>query len=164
MDDIIQQFMQRDATPEVQFIKYALSGGVSMVVDALIFYTFACTLFPALKPDDPLRRIIPLPAHEIGNRQRSRNFVINTLIAFMFSNFVAYLINIHWVFAPGRHTPALELTLFYAVSAFSIFFGTALGWMMIRKLKLSTTFSYAGKIIGATLINFVCRKYLIFAG
>ncbi len=164
MEDFIQQFLQRDASPAVQFIKYALSGGLATLVDALVFYTCACTLFPALRHNDPIRRILPLPVHVMEERRRSRNFVFSTLIAFLFSNYSAYLINIHWVFAPGRHAPAVEMLLFYAVSGVSVLAGTALGWLMIRTLHLSTTFSYAGKVVAALMINYVCRKYIIFSG
>jgi len=148
----------------VQFIKYALSGGLATLVDALVFYACACTLFPALRDNDPIRKILPLPVHAMAERRRSRNFVFSTLIAFLFSNFSAYLMNIYWVFAPGRHAPVVEMLLFYAVSATSVVAGTAIGWMMIRKLHLSTTFSYVGKVVAALLINFVCRKYLVFQG
>ncbi len=49
MDDILQQFLQRDADPVVQFIKYAIAGGSATGVDVLVFYLVAWKLIPALR-------------------------------------------------------------------------------------------------------------------
>ncbi len=44
-----QQFLQRDAGPVVQFIKYAIAGGSATGVDVLVFYLAAWKLIPALR-------------------------------------------------------------------------------------------------------------------
>jgi putative flippase GtrA len=164
VEDLLQQFFQRDAGPLVQFIKYAIAGGIATGVDVLVFYFVAWKLIPALRDDDPLVRRLKIKVHEVTEEQRSRRFIYVTLIAFMFSNLTAYLINIFWVFEPGRHVWYVELALFYAVSGISIFIGTALGWVMIKWFHLSTTTSYVCKMIASLLINFVCRKYFVFKG
>lgn len=164
MDEIIQQFLQRDAGPVVQFIKYAIAGGIATAVDITVFYLVAWKLIPALREDDPIVTRLKLTVRPVTEEQRSRRFIYVTLIAFMFSNLTAYLINIFWVFEPGRHAWYIELLLFYAVSGISIFLGTAIGWVMIKWLHLSTTASYAGKLIASLLINFVCRKFFVFKG
>ncbi len=164
MDEVLQQFLQRDAGPVVQFIKYAIAGGVATAVDIFVFYLVAWKFLPALRGDDPLVVRLKLKVHPVTEEQRSRRFVYVTLIAFMFSNLTAYLINIFWVFEPGRHAWYVELALFYAVSGISIFLGTGIGWILIKWFHVSTTASYISKMIASLLINFVCRKYFVFKG
>jgi putative flippase GtrA len=164
MEEILQQFLQRDAGPLVQFIKYAIAGGFATSVDVAVFYLVAWKLIAALREDDPIVTRLKMKVHPVTEEQRSRRFIYVTLIAFMFSNLTAYLINIFWVFEPGRHLWYIELLLFYAVSAASIFIGTSIGWVMIKWFHLSTTSSYASKMIASLLINFVCRKYFVFSG
>lgn len=164
MDSFLQQFLQRDAGPLVQFLKYAIGGGVATAVDMAIFFFLAWKVFPALRENDPVVTRLRLKVQHVEEDARSRRFVINTAIAFIFSNLTAYLINIYWVFQPGRHAWYVELALFYAVSGISIVLGTFLGWTMIRYLHLSTSFSYVGKMLASLLINFVCRKFFVFKG
>lgn len=162
MDDLLQQFLGREAGPLVQFIKYALAGGVATAVDIFVFYLVAWKFLPALRADDPVVRRLGLKVTAVTEAQRSSRFIYVTLIAFLFSNFTAYIINIAWVFEPGRHAWYVELALFYAVSGISIFIGTGIGWVMIKMFHLSTTASYVSKMIASLLINFVCRKFIIF--
>ena len=164
LSDIWTQLTTPNAGPMVQFIKYVLSGGVATAVDVFIFYTLCWKLLPAMKENDPVARLFKLQVKPIDEQTRSRRFIINTCIAFMFSNLTAYLINIFWVFSAGRYAWYVELGLFYAVSGLSIFIGTFIGWVLIRVFHLSTTFSYVTKGIAALLINFVCRKFIIFKG
>ena len=164
MHDLLQQFLQREASPLVQFIKYAIGGGVATSVDMLVFFLVAWRLLPALRADDPLVTRLHLSVRPVDESTRSRRFIYITGIAFIFSNLTAYLINIFWVFQPGRHAWYIEVALFYAVSGISIVIGTALGWSFIRFLHFSTTASYAGKLVAALMINYVCRKYFVFNG
>lgn len=164
LEEFLNQLLQRESHWAIQFVKYILCGGLATVTDILVFYILSWRIFPALKPDDIVVRILRLKIKDITEGRRARNFVINTAIAFIFSNFVAYLSNLLWVFEPGRHAWYIEISLFYAVSLISLALGTFLGWCMIKFLKLSTTSSYIGKMIAAVLINFVCRKFVIFKG
>ncbi len=164
MMEWVQQLSARDAGPLAQFIKYALGGGVATAVDMFVFFLVAWRLLPALRADDPIVRRLGLTVRPVSEEARSRRFIWITGIAFLFSNMTAYLINILWVFQPGRHAWYVEVALFYAVSGISIVIGTSLGWGLIRYLHVSTTFSYAGKLFAALMINYVCRKYLIFQG
>lgn len=164
VQEFFQQFLQRDAGPLVQFVKYSLAGGVATAVDMAVFFFLAWRIFPALRENDPIVTRLHLTVHHVEEQQRSRRFIICTAFAFLFSNLTAYLINIFWVFEPGKYHWLVELALFYAVSGVSICVGTFLGWSMIRYLHFSTTFSYAGKLIASLLINYVCRKYFVFKG
>lgn len=164
MNDLLQQFLQRDAGPVVQFIKYAIGGGIATAVDMAVFFALAWKILPAMRENDPVAKRLRLTVIPVSEETRSRRFVINTAIAFLFSNLTAYLINIHWVFQPGRHAWYVELALFYAVSGISICIGTFLGWAMIRFFHLSTSSSYLGKMFASLMINFVCRKFIVFKG
>lgn len=164
MQDLLQQFLQRDAGPVVQFLKYAIAGGIATGVDMFFFFLLAWRVIPALRENDPIVRKLGLTVRHVEEEDRSRRFILCTALAFMMSNLTAYLINIFWVFEPGRYPWFIELALFYAVSGLSIVIGTAIGWAMIRYLHLSTSFSYAGKLLASLMINFVCRKYFVFKG
>lgn len=164
MDAILEQILGSDTHWSVQFAKYALCGGLATIADVTIFYSLSWRLIPALQEDDLLVRILKLNIKPVAEQMRGRNFIINTAIAFIFSNMVAYLTNMLWVFEPGRHAWYIEIGLFYAVSLISIGIGTYLGWAMIHFLKLSTTASYLGKLLASLLVNFVCRKFIIFRG
>ena len=164
MNGLLEQFTSPQAGPLVQFIKYAIGGGVATAVDVFVFYLLSWKIAPALNDNDPIVRKFRLPIVHIDEDKRSRRFILNSAIAFVFSNFTAYLINIFWVFEPGRYAWYVELGLFYVVSGLSLFIGTFLGWLLIRTFRLSTTYSYITKLISALLINYVCRKFVIFKG
>lgn len=163
MESIIEQFLSRDAGPVVQFIKYGLAGGVATAVDIFMFYLLAWKFIPALRDDDPVVKRLKLKVKPVTEEQRSFRFIVVTALAFIVSNFAAYVLNVLWVFTPDPEKAKwLELAQFYAVSGISIFLGTAVGWVMIKWFHLSTTASYVCKMIAALLINFVCRKFFIF--
>lgn len=170
MKHIIKQFAQREAHPAIQFVKYSLAGGLATAVDVSIFFFLCWKVFPALQVDDLLVRLLhdvlhlDLSVPDVEEALRGRRFILNSAIAFMFSNLTAYIVNIFWVFEPGRHDRHVEVFLFYLVSITSVALGTALGWAMINFMGLSTSASYLGKMIAAVLMNYVCRKYLVFKG
>ncbi len=131
-------------------------------VDIVCFYLFAWFVLPALSADDPVVRLLGLTAPALDEIVRSQRFIANSAIAFVFSNLTAYVIDVLWVFHPGRHKRIVEIGLFYAVSLTSVVVGTALGWFLIRRLEFSTTASYACKMLASLMINYVCRKFLVF--
>jgi putative flippase GtrA len=75
---------------------------------------------------------------------------------------VAYLINVAWVFVPGRHTRSVEIGLFYMVSAISVAIGTGTMGFLIRYYGMQTTHAFAVNIVSCVLINFAMRKFFIF--
>ena len=188
MKRILKQFVARDAHPTIQFIKYGIAGGVATIVDVALFYFLSLTVFPALQPDDDLlvglakvyellsSYVTNLPAEgwlynvfhlhvePIAETVRKNNFIISRCLVFFVSNFTAYVLNALWVFKPGRHSRQKELTLFYTVSVISFFIGTGIGWGLINYIGISTSQAYVANLISAVLINYVCRKYLIFNG
>jgi putative flippase GtrA len=162
--DILAQFTGRRHGPLVQFIKYAMAGGVATVVHISLFYLCAFKIFPALGPNDPLLRVMHASAVSLSDATRARNSMIDNVIAFLFSNLTAYLINITWVFESGRHSRIVEIGFFYLVSGISLVIGSVLMGMLIDRLGIATTLAFGSNMITALVFNYVLRKFLIFKG
>jgi putative flippase GtrA len=161
---ILEQFMGREATPLVQFLKYAIAGGIATAVHITIFHMVAWKLFPALQPNDWFVKLFRVETMPEDDQMRARNSMRSNWIAFLISNMVVYLINIAWVFEPGRHPWFIELLLFYLVSAVSIVLGTSLMGWLIRRFGMLTTFAFGANLVTALLINYALRKFVIFKG
>lgn len=164
LSSILYQLSRREASLPIQFLKYSISGCVAVAVHVVAFYFFSWLLVPALKEDDIVVRILHLTVTAINDTVRARNAVINNWLAFIFSNFAAYILNVAWVFESGRHKRWMEITMFYAVSAISIAVGSAVMWLLVRFFGSSTTMAFAADIAAAAMVNFVVRKYYIFKG
>lgn len=161
---IIDQFTGREAGPLIQFIKYAIGGGIATLTHIIIFHLSAWKIFPALQETDTAVVLLKIPVKSIGVEERARNSMLDNAIAFIFSNFVAYIINIYWVFHPGRHSWIVEIGLFYLVSGVSIVIGTAIMGYLIRRYSMRTTYAFLANLVTALLINFAMRKFVIFKG
>ena len=119
-------------------------------------------MFFALQADDWFVRLLNLPLQEVDDATRSRNSMKANVVAFLIANFVAYLINIYWVFVPGRYHWIVEVGLFYLVSAVAIVIGSALMGFLIRRFGVLTTYAFGCNIVAALLINYAMRKFFIF--
>ncbi len=160
----LERLLSHDAGPLVQFIKYALAGGVATAVHIAIFHLAGWRLFPCLQARDILVRWLRIESPAVDQRRRARNSMLANGTAFLLSNLVAYLLNIWFVFQGGRHVWYVEVLSFYAVSAISMVIGsTLMGWL-IRRYGLLTTFAFGANLVTALLINFAVRKYFIFGG
>ena len=148
----------------LQFVKYVIGGCIATATHIIVFHIIAWKLFPALQKSDWFVRGFNLAVETIDDRTRSRNSVKSNAVAFMVSNMVAYLINIYWVFVPGRYHWLIEITFFYLVSGISIAIGTWLMALLIRRLGMITTYAFGSNLVTAVLINYVMRKFFIFAG
>jgi putative flippase GtrA len=164
MNRLLKQFTSRDAHPVVQFIKYGLAGCVATSVDISVFYFLSWKVFPALTADDSVVKLLGMPITVIDELTRSRHYLLNKAITFLFSNFTAYIINVLWVFEPGRHKKWVEFSLFYAVSIVSFALGTFLGWFVIKVFGMTTTAAYVANMFASLMVNYACRKYLVFKG
>jgi putative flippase GtrA len=89
---------------------------------------------------------------------------MNNIVAFFFSNSVAYTINVFWVFKPGRHKRIVEILMFFGVSAISMAIGTPIMGALIRYLGMTTTLAFGANVIVAVLVNYAARKFIIFKG
>jgi putative flippase GtrA len=158
----LKKILQEKNHTGLQFIKYAVCGGLAMATDILVFFLVAWLLFPALTTDDVLVRLFHLKVVDVPEYLRMINFCLSNGVAFLLSNLVAYILNVLFVFERGRHDRKKEVVLFYVVSAISVGLGVGIGALLIHGFGLSTTFSYVAKAISTVLINFVARKYIIF--
>jgi len=165
---LLEQLKSRDAGPLVQFIKYAVAGGVATGVCIGTFYLMSLFVLDALSPDDfvitVLNKFVAIDIPPIADGLRARNAAINNGVAFVISNFICYLINIAWVFKPGRHHWLVEIGLFYLVSAVSFTLGTGLQTWLIAQFGIETTLAFSSNLLTALLINYGMRKFVIFKG
>ena len=164
MNEFLAQFTRRSASPAVQFIKYSIAGGIATAIHIVVFMTSAWKVFPALEAKDALVRLLHLSVPVLSDAVRARHAVFDNVIAFFVSNTCVYLMNIFWVFEPGRHHPVLEVALFFSVSAVSLFVGSLLMGVLIREFHLSTTIAFGANIVASMSINYVMRKFVVFKG
>jgi putative flippase GtrA len=164
MRKFLRQFKGRQHGPLVQFIKYAIAGGIATAVHVFLFYFCALKVLPALNQHDVLAGLLHLRVATVSDAIRARNSVIDNVIAFIFSNLTAYLINIVWVFESGRHHRVVEIGFFYLVSGISTLIGSALQYFLIRRFGIMTTVAFGANVVVSLLINFVLRKYAVFKG
>ena len=155
-------WLGHDTHPAIQFIKYGLAGGIATGVDLSITFLLSWLVFPALKPDETLVRLLGLQIDALDALERSRHFAINSGIAFLFSNATAYILNVLFVFKPGKHSRKKELLLFYAVSVTAALIGIGTGSIVMKAFNLSFVASLGTKVISSLLINYAGRKYFIF--
>lgn len=148
----------------IQFIKYALAGGLATVTHICIFHLVGWKMFPCLQAKDHFVRLLKLELAELSDQQRSKNSMWANTIAFLIANMVAYITNVLWVFKSGKHHIIIEILLFYAVSGVSVFLGTMLMGVLIRRFGMLTTYAFASNIFTAVMINYVLRKFVIFQG
>lgn len=164
-----RRFNSHDAHPALQFVKYGIAGGIASGVNLAVFYACAWFLFPALTQDDPFVQGLGLLGIEVAtpamsDAVRSNRTMAGMAVAFVFSNLVAYLLNIAWVFRGGRHNRSLEVLLFFGSSGLSTLVGTVLAGALVRWTGLATTYAFVCNVVAAVSINYAARKYWIFKG
>jgi putative flippase GtrA len=139
----------REAPFLIQFGKYGVCGVISVVFLALVIY-----LGEILAPQ--------YFSEELPDKTLAWNTAILHFIAFVPSNFVAYGLNRWLVFTPGRHSAKKELTLFTIISLLSFSLGEVLPFWFINNLDLPRPVVHFSFIISSAMVNFVCRKFLVF--
>ena len=169
LKSFLVKFNSHEAHPFLQFIKYGIAGGLASAVHLLVFFLAAWFLFPALTESDPFVRLfawlgIAAPTPEVADKLRADRVMLNNLVAFVFSNSVAYFVNVVWVFKPGRHSRLNEMALFFMVSGISVAVGTALAGGLVRWTGIETTYAFAANVLASVSINYVARKYFVFKG
>lgn len=153
----------------LQFIKYAIAGGIATAVNIVAFFLAGWFLFPCLTESDILVRLlrrlqgdIQIPVARDG--RRAANAIRCNIVAFLVSNTVCYVLNRLFVFEPGQHGILMEAFLFFAVSAASTFVGTTFQTLLIKKANMQTTFAFSANLVASLAINFVMRKFVVFKG
>lgn len=162
MMHILKQFTQREANVHIQFIKYAIAGAIATVVDMVTFSLCAWLVLPALSENEWIVKLFHVQVPQISDQLRSWYFAADMTIAFLFSNTTAYVIDVNWVFHPGRHSRLKEFLLFFGVSLSSMIVGTGLGWALIRWFGMGAAVAYIAKALAALAINYAGRKFFVF--
>lgn len=162
--EFIKKILLEKNHPGIQFLKYSFCGGIAFATDMLTFFICGWRFFPSLKNDEFLVKLFHIEVEQVPDAERSINFIICSAIAFLISNFVAYVLNVLFVFKAGKHSFWKEFGLFYLVSGISIAIGTGLGAALVYTFGLSALFSYVAKAFSSTMINYAGRKFFIFHG
>lgn len=157
LSTIWRALISRDAHPLLQFMKYGFCGVAAAVTHNGIMIALSLTLFPAGKG-------MVVDGQAISDALRSHNLVLNNALAWPFGTLVAYWLNIAFVFTPGRHGKMVEMALFWVISAIGFFPGAFVVHWLAEGLHLSSTVSQLGFVFTAVLVNFLCRKFVIFKG
>lgn len=144
-----ETILAREAPFLIQFGKYGICGVISVVVLGMVIY-LGEVLFPASFSED------------LPDRTLAWNTALQHLIAFVPSNFVAYALNRWLVFTPGRHSAKKEITLFTIISFFSFSLGEILPFWLTNNFDLPRPVVHFSFIVSSALVNFVCRKFLVF--
>jgi len=165
----IRKFNSRDAHPFFQFMKYGIAGVGATAVHIALFSLCAWKVIPALTPNDIFVQAlqyfdIAVEMPVMSEWTRAWRAMVDNLIVFPFSNTVAYLSNILWVFKRGRHGFWMEFGLFTSISLVSFLAGTGLIWGLINWVGMQTTWAFLINVVVSVLINFVFRKFFVFKG
>ena len=146
---VMKTITSREAPFLIQFGKYGICGVLSVVVFFIV--------------TELGRAIYPAPfAETLPDSLRARNNVILHFIAFLPSNFTAYFLNRWLVFTPGRHTFGKEMALFTLISLISFTIGEFIPHQLVSNLGIPNRLADLSFIISSALINFICRKFLVF--
>lgn len=154
---IIARFNARDAHPVIQFIKYGICGGAATVVHQTVVTVLSLTVLPAGKG-------MIVNGQVLEEAVRNHNLVINNTIAFPFGLMTAYVTNKLWVFTPGRHSTFKEFMLFAIVGAMGFFPGLWVVNWLAGTMHLPSVVAQLGFVFTSFLVNFICRKFVIFKG
>ena len=149
-----QTLRSREVPGLIQFGKYGACGVIAVAFHAAIVYAIGLTVNPAV-------------GEHIPKEIKETRTMWNNTVAFFLSNFVAYFLNVMFVFKPGRHGKRKEITLFFIISGISFFaglFAIPLVFSAIDTNKGIEHFANLGFIVTSAMVNFVCRKFLVFAG
>lgn len=137
----------------IQITKYGVCGLLVTFIHIIFVYTLGSTVNPAI-------------GEHIEKDIKETRTIINNVIAFILSNTIAFKLNVNFVFESGRHSKSKEILLFFAVSAVSFFSGLLsipLVFDLIQTNKGIEHLANLAFIISSALVNFICRKYIIFA-
>lgn len=159
----VSRFLSHDSGPLLQFIKYGIAGGAATVTHIVLFFLVGWKLFPCLTEDDIMVRLLGVTPM-VAESGRALNAGLSNGVAFMFSNAVAYILNVLFVFKPGRHHWAVAVVLFYLVSGVSMSLGTGVQTLLIAQYDLTTTVAFVANLVAALLINYAMRRFVIFNG
>ncbi len=146
-----------DVPSLIQFLVYAICGGLATAVYIGVSLGLSNTIIPAM--DGMSVNGVPLT-----HSHRARNALINNIIAFLFANAVGYITNVMFVFKGGRHTPFMEFLLFTAGNCVAFLISQFAGPYLIKRFGMKTSHALMTNVFASMLLNFVIRKFIVFRG
>ncbi len=173
--ETLRWFHGKDAPVIVQFAKYGIAGAIATVASQGTWLLLCFTVYPAFSAEEiqQYREIFakvgfvlsPLEIEQLnlGHDARALNSTYANIWGWVFGNFVAYIVNAIWVFQGGRHNRWLEFLYFTIISGIATIAGLAMGPLLIKLFKIPTGLSQLSLLITAVLVNYLCRKYFVFA-
>jgi putative flippase GtrA len=93
---------------------------------------------------------------------RANNLIINNALAWPFGTLTAYWLNVLFVFTSGRHGKMAELTMFWIASAIGFFPGGFVAHWLASSFHLPSLIAQLGFVVTSVMVNFLCRKFIIF--
>ncbi len=161
--------LSREQHPLLQFIRYGIAGVAAMGTNILAFWICIQWIFPM--PADAVADLEPLTGgvsgmadwvRKMGSDPQVLSYIKANTVAFLASNVVAYILNFKWVFQSGRHSRHVEILLFFSVSLLSFLLGTAIASVMVGSFGINEYLAKISDVVFAILINYLCRKFLVF--
>ncbi|WFB35341.1 GtrA family protein [Kiritimatiellota bacterium B12222] len=165
----LRAILSREQHPLLQFIRYGISGVAAMAANVLAFWICIQWFYPA-SPD--VANELEMMTGGVGgisqwwstmrHDPQVAAYVKANTVAFLLSNIVAYVLNFKWVFQGGRHSRQVEILLFFVVSLFSFVLGTAMASVLVGSFGVHEYVAKISDVVFAILINYLCRKFLVF--
>ena len=151
----LAHFNSKEAHPFLQLIKYGICGvGATILHNGLVAY-LSYYVYPAVDG-------MIVDGAPITDTLRANNLFLNNLIAFPIGCIFAYVTNVMWVFTPGKHSRLWEMILFFGIATIGFIAGVMGGPMLIKWFGISSALSQLAFVFTSFLVNFICRKFLIF--
>ncbi len=146
-----------EVPPLIQFVVYAICGGLATAVYVGVSLMLSHTIIPAMDG-------MTVNGAPISHSHRARNAFINNTIAFLIANVVGYITNVMFVFKSGRHSPVMEFMLFTAGNCVAFLISQFAGPYLIKRFGMKTTHALMTNVVASMLLNFVIRKFIVFKG
>ena len=147
---ILAALNSRDVHPVIQFFKYAVSGVMSLIAYTIIFVALSAWVLPALDSNAPDPDV------------RASHTLVNSIVAGLLSNTVAYLLNVIWVFTSGRHSRLAEYLLFTVVNLPGTLGGASVQYWLIHSFHWPSWAALIAFVLPNVIINYSLRKLFIF--
>jgi putative flippase GtrA len=147
--------IRKDAHPLIQFLKYSLCGFFAVVIYQATFGILGQTVFPHFEGMTRGDELVSL-------EQRKLYFVLASAAAFLLADVFAYVANLLWVFQGGRHHRVVEFLLFTGVATIGWIAGMIPGYLAFGAAHAGSWVSSGIVTITSALVNYICRKLVIF--
>jgi putative flippase GtrA len=146
----LRTWLSHDAHPLVQFIKYGFAGGCAALTYVLTIGGLTNTVFPT-------------EGEGIDAFRRGLHYFLALTAGFITSNAVGYVLNVAFVFKPGRHRKRTEVLLFLGLAGLAwVLTAPAGSWAMGRFPDLNKWVPALLTAVVSALINYTGRKFFIF--